>query len=93
MKNTVQKVLKWVVMSSANPDEVSMTIQGIALLAGAHAIDNLSAIGINLSQATYAHDVAIAAGVLGVILTAVGAARKIILTSQTSSTTSSSTLG
>ena len=82
MNNTINKVLNWFVKSSVNPDEVSMTLKGVALLAGSHIIDNLSTVGITLSQQVYAHDVAIAATVVGVVLTVVGAVRKIVLTSQ-----------
>lgn len=84
MNNTVNNVLNWFVKSSANPEEVSATLKGVALLAGSHLIDNLSSVGINLSQATYTHDVAITAAVLGWILTILGGARKIVLTSQNS---------
>lgn len=77
----VNKLLNWFIKSSANPDEVSMSLKGVLLLGGSHVIDNLSSIGINLSQATYAHDVAITATVLGSILTVIGMGRKIVLTS------------
>ena len=82
MNNVINKIGNWFLKSSNNPDQVSMTVEGIALLAGSHAIDNLSAVGINLSQTAYAHDVAIAATVFGVVLTVVGAARKIVLSVQ-----------
>lgn len=78
--DTFNKVLKWFVQSSANPEEMSLTFQGTALLVGSKAFDMLSNVGLGFDFQIYTHDVAIASAVIGVAAAVYGGIRKIVLT-------------
>lgn len=74
----VNKFLNWLVVSSEDPSKVSMTLQGILTGAAGMVISNLGRIGITLSAASYASDVAITCYTVGVVLGVFGLVRKIV---------------
>jgi hypothetical protein len=83
MNKIINSVLNWFLKSSANPDEVAMTVKGIATLAVGQVFTYLSTIGLNPSMVVATKDIAIASAVVGIALTVFGAVRKIVLTAQT----------
>lgn len=71
------KFFNWLVMSSENPEEASMTIRGILVLALPTLVAFLKDAGVNIAEGDIAHYVIIATAVLGALLTVVGVARKL----------------
>ena len=78
----LNNILNWFIVSSANPDEYSLTLKGILLAGGGSLLADLQTIGLNVSLATYTTEVGQAAAVIGAVLSTVGLARKIFLTAQ-----------
>lgn len=73
----MQKVLNWLVVSSANPENVSLTLKGILLQYVAIVVAAGSVIGVPLLDTQVIHYIDLGLAVLGSILGFVGLGRKL----------------
>lgn len=79
----MDKILNWFIVSSANPDEYSLTLKSLLLAGAGNVVAGLQTLGLNVSLASYTGEIGHAVAVVGVLLSAFGFARKIFLTTQT----------
>ena len=71
---------KWLVLSSENPKEVALTIQGVLVAAVPGAVMFLDQMGVKVLQNNIVDVIVIAVSAVGLLLTVVGLIRKLINT-------------
>lgn len=79
----INNILDWLINSSVNPDEYSLTLKALLLTGTGSVVNNLQNLGLNVSVAQYTTEVGHAVAVVGIILTVFGFARKIFITTST----------
>lgn len=73
----LQKILQWFIVSSADPEQVSATLQGILLQYAAYTLAIVSAFNFPLTQSQVYEWITVICGICGAILTLFGLGRKI----------------
>lgn len=76
----MKQFLTWLVISSSNPNNVSMTVRGALLANVAIIISILQLLGINWSEAELVQFIELFSATVGSILMIFGFIRKVILT-------------
>ena len=79
-RKMLNKFLNWLITSSADPEEYSMTIKSAVLVGVGYLIPFITLLHIPVSATTITNDVALGCQALGILLTIVGLVRKLILT-------------
>lgn len=73
----LHKILQWFIVSSADPERVSATLQGILLQYAAYTMAIASAFHFPLSQTQIYEWITIVCGLYGALLTLFGLGRKL----------------
>lgn len=76
----MKRFLNWIVISSANPSNVSLTVRGALIANVAVIIAVLQTLGINWSEAETTQWIEGFSATVGAVLLILGFVRKIILT-------------
>ena len=74
----MNKILNWIVLSSENPEKVSMTVRGILLTWVAMALFVSQFLGLDFSEAKASYIVQDVTALVGAVMLAVGLVRKIV---------------
>ncbi len=82
MKKAVKKFWKWLVVSSENPSQVSMTIKGAGLLVIPQIIQIVKVLGFNVQETALTSTLETAVTAIGLWLTAFGLIRKVFNTTK-----------
>jgi hypothetical protein len=82
MKKVIKKFWKWLVVSSENPGQVSMTIKGAGLLVIPQVVQVLTTLGLEVPETTLTANLETFVTAIGLWLTAFGLVRKVLNTSK-----------
>lgn len=83
MKQAIEKFFKWLVMSSVDPESVSLSVKGIFLMFIPGLMQFLTQIGVNVDANVFVHWINVVTGSLGIVLLAIGLFRKLFLGQET----------
>lgn len=73
----MKKILNWLIYSSENPENFSLTIKGILVTNAVLVLGALKlVVGVEIPQEQYIELVGFAAGTLGLLMASVGVLRK-----------------
>ena len=73
----IQKILQWFIVSSADPEKVSATLQGILFQYAAYTMAIISVFNIPLTQSQLYEWITVICGLCGALLTLFGLGRKL----------------
>lgn len=83
----MKNVINWFIKSSIDPEETSLTLLSLLGAGSGFVIENLNKLGLNITLAQYTNDIGHSVAVVGLVLAAIGFARKVFLTSNSVVTT------
>lgn len=87
------KFVNWLVVSSANPEQYSLTLQGTLMAGAGQVVADLQNLGLNVGISQYTNEVGHAVAIVGLLLAAVGFARKVFLTATNGQASGGKNLG